>query len=27
VGDDLTTFPWESAGVSVAIGDVVVSGT
>jgi PmbA protein len=27
VGDDLTTFPWESAGVTVAIGDVVVSGT
>lgn len=27
VGADLTRFPWESAGVTVAIGDVVVSGT
>ncbi len=27
VGDDLTLFPWESAGVTLAIADVMVSGS
>jgi len=27
VGADLTRFPWESAGVSLAVADVMVSGT
>ena len=27
VGSDLTYFPWESTGVTLAIGDVTMSGT
>jgi PmbA protein len=27
VGDDLTFFPWEAAGVSLAVSDVTMSGT
>lgn len=27
VGDDLTFFPWESAGVTLAVADVTMSGT
>lgn len=27
VGDDLTHFPWESAGVTLAVADVMMSGT
>ena len=26
VGDDLTYFPWESTGVTLAIADVTMSG-
>ena len=27
LGDDLTLFPWESAGVTLAVADVMMSGT
>ena len=27
IGDDLTRFPWESAGVTLAVADVMMSGT
>jgi PmbA protein len=27
VGSDLRRFPWESSGVSLAIGDVTMSGS
>ncbi len=26
IGDDLTFFPWESTGVTLAIADVTMSG-
>ena len=26
VGADLTYFPWESTGVTLAVGDVMMSG-